>query len=153
MNGIQETKPAGLQFNRLLDVLVTIIKHKKGTIDNDIYIKFFSNVTVSYLTVSTDDVLNNTNNETSFLEFRRVFEEAFKMKFQQLFVLKYLNLRICHPPLGFSVDHTDHIMELVNEWPPPVKFINVGTPFRTYSKYEKELMAALPLTVNSCHKA
>ena len=80
MNGIQETKPAGLQFNRLLDVLVTIIKHKKGTIDNDIYIKVFSNVTVSYLTVSTDDVLNNTNNETSFLEFRRVFEEDFEMK-------------------------------------------------------------------------
>ena len=41
------------------------------------YIKAFSAVTVSYPTVSTDDVLNNTNNETSFTEPTRVFEEQF----------------------------------------------------------------------------
>ena len=57
-------KPAGRQWNRLLDAVVTIIKYKKITIDHAIYIKIFSDVTVSYPTVSTDGVLNITNNNT-----------------------------------------------------------------------------------------
>ena len=74
MNGIQVTKPSKQQWNRLFDSEVTILKYNKVTIDHDIYIKVFTGGTVSYLTVSTDDVLNITNNETSFPELRRVFE-------------------------------------------------------------------------------
>ena len=62
--------------------MVTILKYKKSTIDNTIYIKVFTDVTVSYLTVSTDDVLNNTNNKTEYLEITRVFKEYFDMKVQ-----------------------------------------------------------------------
>ena len=51
-----------------------MIKYKKSKIDNDIYIKVFTKGTVSYLTVSTDDVINNTNNETAFPKIPRVFE-------------------------------------------------------------------------------
>ena len=54
--------------------MVTIIKYKKSKIDHDIYIKVFTDGTVSYLTVSTDDVLNTTNNKTEFPELIRVFE-------------------------------------------------------------------------------
>ena len=54
--------------------MVTIIKYKKITIDNAIYIKLFSGVTVYYFTVYTYDVLNTTNNETEFPEITRVFE-------------------------------------------------------------------------------
>ena len=64
MNGIQGIKPSGIQFNLILDSVVTILKYNKITIDNTIYIKVLSDVTVSYLMVSTDDVLNTTNNET-----------------------------------------------------------------------------------------
>ena len=48
-----------------------MIKYKKSTIDHDIYIKVFFDGTVSYLTVSTDDVVNNSNNETVFNEPKR----------------------------------------------------------------------------------
>ena len=75
------------------------------------------------------------------------------MKVQEGSVLKYLHFRICQSPLGFSIDHTDHIMELVNEWLPIGKFRNVDTPFRTDSSYEKELLAALLLTGHSLQKA
>ena len=75
------------------------------------------------------------------------------MKLQEGSVLKYLNFRIFQSPIGFSIDQTDHIMEIVNEWFPTGKFRNVDTPFRTDSSYEKELLAALPLTGNSLHKA
>ena len=61
MNRIQETKPSGRQWNRLLDVL-TIIKYKKRKIDHAIYIRVLSDGAVSYLSVSTDDVINTTNN-------------------------------------------------------------------------------------------
>ena len=83
MNGIHGTKPGGRQWNQLLDAVVTINKYKKSTIDHAIYIKFFSDGTVSYLTFSTDDVINANNNETSFPELRRVFEEQFEMKVQE----------------------------------------------------------------------
>ena len=63
MNGIQVTKPAGRQWNGLLDTVVTILKYKKITIDNNIYIKVSTDGTVSYLTVSTADVINTNNNE------------------------------------------------------------------------------------------
>ena len=70
-------KTSGQQCNILLDALVTMIKYKKIIIDHDIYIKVFSDVTVSYLKFSTDDVLNNTINETEFPELRTFFEEYF----------------------------------------------------------------------------
>ena len=133
MNRIQGTKPAGRQWNRLLHEVVTIIKSKKITIDHVIYIKVFSDYTISYLTVSTDDVINTINNKTSFSEITRVFEEHFEIKFKERFVLKYLNFQIFQSPLGFSVDQTDHIMELVNLWLPNGKFIKFDTPFSTYS--------------------
>ena len=95
--------------------MFTIHKYRKITIDHDIYIKVFSGVTVSYLTYSTDDVLNTTNNETAFPELTIVFEEHSEMKSQEGSVLKYINYRIFQSPIGFGVDQTDHIMELVNE--------------------------------------
>ena len=54
----------------------------------------FSDITGSYLTVYTDDVLRNTNNETVFSELTKVFEEYFEIKPQEVSVLKYSNLRI-----------------------------------------------------------
>ena len=46
MNGIHGKKPAGIQWDRLLDAVVTIIKYKKSTIDHAIYIKVFDDGTV-----------------------------------------------------------------------------------------------------------
>ena len=66
MNVIQGTKPDRRKLNRLLDKVVTIIKYKKRKIDQDIYIRVFSDGTASHLKVSTDDFPNTTNNETSF---------------------------------------------------------------------------------------
>ena len=132
--------------------MVTIIKHEKSTIYHANFVKLFSDGTVSNVIVSTDGVLNTTNYETWFTELRIFFEEYFDIKFQEGYFLKYLNLRICQSHLGFSIDQTDHIMELVNEWFPTRKFRKVDTPFSTDSAHEKELMAALPLTVNTLHK-
>ena len=132
--------------------MLTIIKYKKITIDHSICIKVFSDGTVSYLTVSTDDVINTTTNETEFPDLRTVFEEYFGIKLQEGYVLKYLNFLMFQSPPGFSVDHTDHIMELVNEWLPNGKFRKVDTTFRTDSKYEKDLMIVLRLTVNDLCK-
>ena len=88
MNVIQGTNPNGRQWNILLDLVVTILKYKKSIIDNAIYIKFFADGTLSYLTVSTDDVLNTTNNENLFPELTIVFKEHFEMKVQEVSVLK-----------------------------------------------------------------
>ena len=92
---------------------------------------------MSDLTVSTADVINTTNNETEFQELTRVIKEKFEMKGQEGSVLKYLNFRVLQSPLGFIIDQTDHIMELVNEWFPTEKFRNIDTPFCTDSSYEK----------------
>ena len=152
MNGIQGKKPAGRQWNIILDAVVTILEYKKSTIDRVIYIKVITDGTVSYLTVSTDDVINTINNDTAFPELTIVFKEQFEMKLQEGSVLKYLNFRIFQSPLGFSVDQTDHTMELVNEWFPTGKFRKVDTTFRTDSTYEKEYTDLLPLTGHSLHK-
>ena len=64
--------------------------------------------------VSAVDALNTTNNETFFPELIIFFEEDFEIKVQEGSVLEYLNLRVFQYPLGFSVDHTYHIIELVN---------------------------------------
>ena len=82
MNVFQGTKPTRRQCNRLLDLVVTILKYKKSTINYAIYIKVLSYVTVSYLTVSTDNIFNTTNYEASFPELTRVLEEPFEMKVQ-----------------------------------------------------------------------
>ena len=64
MSVIQGIKPSGRQQNKSLDIVITIIKHNKSTIDHAIYIKVFSELRVSYLMVYTDDVLDTTNNKT-----------------------------------------------------------------------------------------
>ena len=116
--------------------MVTIIEYKKSTIDHAIYIKVFTYVVVSYLIVSTDNVLNTSNNEKAFPELTRVFKEHFEMKVQEGSVLKYLSFRICKSPFGFNIDQTDHIMKLLNELFPNGKFRNVDTTFWTDSSYE-----------------
>ena len=58
------------------------------------------------------------------------------MKVQEGPVLKYLHPKIFRSPLGFSVDDTDHITEIVNKWLPDRKFRKVDTTFRTDSTYE-----------------
>ena len=103
-------KPYGRQCNRLLDTLVKIIKYKKSKIDHAIYIKVSYVVTMYYLTVSTDSVLNTTNNGTAFHELTIFFEEHFEMKVQEGSVLENLNFRIRQSPLGLSVDNTNHMM-------------------------------------------
>ena len=42
MNGIQGTKPDGIKWNRLLDVVVKILKYNKSTFYHSICIKVFS---------------------------------------------------------------------------------------------------------------
>ena len=115
--------------------MFTTLKYNKNTIDHDIYIKVSFGGTVSYLTISNADVINTNNNETEFPELTRFFEERFDMKFPKGYVLKYLNFHICQSPLGFSVDHTDHIVELVNEWLPAGKCRKLDTDFITDSTY------------------
>ena len=44
-------------------------------------------------------------------------------------------------------------MELVNEWLPTGKFINVDTHFSTDYTHEKDFMEELPLTVDNLRKA
>ena len=65
----------------LLDAVVTTMKYKKSIIDNSIYTKVLYDGTMSYFTVSADDVLNNTNNVTAFTELKRVLESEFEIKF------------------------------------------------------------------------
>ena len=62
-------------------------------------------------------------------------------------MLKYLNLRIFWSPLGFNVNQTDRIMELVNECFLTEKLRKVDTYFRVDS------MASLILTRNVLHKS
>ena len=131
MNGIQVTKPDGREWNILLVTVATISKQKKSTIDHAIYIKVFTDGTVSYVTIPTDDFFNTTNNEKKIPEPTRVFKESFEMKLQEGSVLKYLNFHIFQCPLGFSIDQRDHIMGLVNEWFPTVKFRKFDATFRT----------------------
>ena len=92
---------------------------------------------MTYLKVSTDDFLNTTNKDTYFTEIRKVFEESFYIKIQELSMLKYPNFRIYQSPLGFIIYQTDCIMKLVNEWFPYVKFRKVDTPLQIDSKLEE----------------
>ena len=88
MNGIKVKNPKGLQYNGLLDAMVTVTKYEKIIIDNAIYIKLFSYITVYYLKVSTDDILNNTNNKTYFPELLKVFKGSTDIKIREVSDLK-----------------------------------------------------------------
>ena len=115
---------------------VCLRQNENISIDNSIYIKVFYDGNVPYHMVSVDYFFKTTNNEIAFLEITRVFEEHFQMKVQEVFFLYYVNYRIFHSPLGFSVVNNYHIMELVNEWFPDGKYRNVDTHFSTYYTYE-----------------
>ena len=76
----EETKPAGRQWNRLLDEVDKILKYNKITIDHVIYIEVFSDGTVSYITVSNDNFINTTTKYTSFPELRRFLKKVLRLK-------------------------------------------------------------------------
>ena len=98
------------KWNQLLDEVVTIIEYKKSITDHEIYINVFSDVTVSYIIVSTDDIFNTTDIETEFPELTRVFEEAFEIKVREGYLPKYLNLRI------FSLLFFSLLIILITSW-------------------------------------
>ena len=114
-------------MNWILDSVVTITKYNIITIYH----------AISYLVISTDYDINNTNNETYFTELRIVSEECFEIKFQEGFVLKYLIFWSLQSPIGFIIYQTNHIMEIVNEWFPAGNILKVCTPFWKESTYEK----------------
>ena len=63
MYEIQGTKSDIWQCNTLLDAVVTILKYKENVTYYSIYINCVSDGTVYYLTVSTDDIVDTTNNQ------------------------------------------------------------------------------------------
>ena len=105
MNGIQRKKPAEWQWYLLLDTVVKILKNKKSTIDNNIYIKVFSDVNVSYLKVSTDDDLNTTKMKWT----KHFSEEASEIKVQEGSVLRYINFQFCQYHIWFSLYQNDEV--------------------------------------------
>ena len=63
--------------------MITIIIYNNSTIDHGIYVKVFTDGTVFYLTVSTYDVLNTTDNEKLFTELTRVLEKSLRQKYKK----------------------------------------------------------------------
>ena len=61
--------------------------------------------------------------------------------------MKYLDFRIFQSRLGFSINQTEHIMELVNEWLTGIKFIKFDTPFYANSAYDKYILVGVPIPV------
>ena len=66
--------------NQLLDSVFKIIKYNKSTIHHAIYIKVLSDGKVSYLTVSTDDVIKTTKNDIEFPELRMFLKNPLILK-------------------------------------------------------------------------
>ena len=66
MNGAQNKKISERQRNILLDTEVIMIKYKKIKMYHVIYIKVFFDKNVSYISVSTNKILNVTKNKTAF---------------------------------------------------------------------------------------
>ena len=64
-------------------------------------------------------------------------------------VMKYLRLSIAQFHLGFSIDQTNHIMELVSEWFPDGKFWKVDTPSWTDCLYENKFMTPVNQLVDN----
>ena len=48
-------------------------------------------------------------------------------------------------PIGFSIDHIDHIMDFFKEWFPTGFSWEVDKPFWKESTYDKELITTVPL--------
>ena len=59
-----------------------MIRYKKSIFYHAIYIKVLSDGTMSYLVVSTGDVLNTTNNEKNIPELRKISQDYFEIKVQ-----------------------------------------------------------------------
>ena len=110
------------------------------------YSELFSGVNVSYLTVSTGDVLNDTNNYEAFQQFKICFEDNFRLMINEGSVMKYSNFRISQSHIGFSIHFIEHLVELFTEWIPDGKFRKFDTPICTDYVYEKEIMDAVNIT-------
>ena len=81
--------------------MFSILKYNTSIINYAIYIKLFSGVTVSYLTVFTDDVINTMNNETALNKITRGSQHGIRVR-PYILVSVYgwvlgLNLRFRNP--------------------------------------------------------
>ena len=83
LNALMEFKEQNQPSDNIIDSLMQwlqLLDIRKKTIIHAMYIKVLYDVTVSYPKVSTDDVLNTTNNKTEFTELRRVFKKILRLK-------------------------------------------------------------------------
>ena len=68
------------------------MEYKINTIYHAIYVKLFSNSTVSYLTVSMEDIPNTTNNGNNFMSSIMFSRKPLKPRHRSLIFLNILTL-------------------------------------------------------------
>lgn len=143
---MQGTKPASREFNILLAHLLAQVDIYPTSINSGVFV-IVENKDIMFLAIETDDILVCTNSSSLEKKIMTQIQSAFKVTVQEGDEISFLNYRIIQSVHGISVDQTQHIIDMVNDFlPPDVKVKATNTPLRSDKQFNEEVFLSVPAT-------
>lgn len=143
---MQGMRTAGRDFHSLLTAVLEQLHIRPTSVDKGIFV-FIYKASMVLLAISTDDILLFTQYPEVYEQIQNKLQQAFGTTTQTGTVLSYLNYRIIQSTHAISVDQTDFIQSIVNQYiPATTKSTKIDTPLRTDRNFDNEIKNSIPAT-------
>ena len=144
---MQGMRPAGHDFNVLIKSILAQMSIYPTSVDNGVYV-FPYKTSIVILAISTDDILLCTKHRDIFIRIKDLLNTAFGVTYQDSSVIKYLNYNIIQSEFGISLDQTEFISGILDEYiPKNMKVPKTDTPLRTDKQFGIEVADSTPADV------
>ena len=133
--------------------IFTDLGWKPKTVYKEVWV-YLKNNQISYLILSTNDILYMSKHEQPLKQLLEKFGEFLSFKIKRGIELQFLKFRIIQFEHGISIDQTNHILQsiLYHSFGKNKKVKYKSSLFRLDSKFEYELYAALPMSEDELEK-
>ena len=153
--GMQVTKPAGRQWNTILNLVLSYLGFVKHVIDHALYtLKTTSTKDVLIYRLSIDDFLCDYYRIHLFKDFLEGINKSFPVTSKEGLQMSYTNLRIIQYPYDIGINQRDHIQDTIiaQQFPDNYEKVNSdSTTFKEYTTFEINLSETIPATPSEIH--
>ena len=145
---MQGTKLAGRAFYKLLKAILGDVGVAPTSIDSGFYVFVYKDKSLVFLVTKTDDFLLSTNLVEAYNLIKQEIACAFGVLLHICSRINYLNLWIYQSKFGISIDHTSHILRMVEKhFGSSFTPSKMATPLLTDKQFDKDIMDDKPADV------
>ena len=133
-------------FHALLTAVLKESRIHPTSVDKGIFV-FIYKSTLVLLATSMDDILLFTQFPEVYIKINDQLQSAFGTTTQTGSILSYLNYQIIQSSTAISVDQTEFVLSIVNQYISlNTKSPRIDTPLRTHKEFDLEIRDTIPVS-------